>query len=56
MKKRIGIMAGVLAGLAGLVTGVYATYKMNQKYQDYRHLKDEIDSIPYEFDKKKTLL
>ena len=55
MKKRIRIIAGVTGAVAAIATGVYASWKWNTKYRNYKQLKEEIDALPYEIERIKIV-
>jgi len=55
MKKDWKIVACITGTIAAVATGVYASWKFNRKYQDYRHLKKEIEAIPYEIERTRIV-
>jgi len=55
MKGNLRIVACITGTIAAVVTGVYASWKFNKKYQDYKHLKKEIEAIPYEIERTRIV-
>jgi len=51
MKGNLRIIACITGTIAAVATGVYASWKFNRKYQDYKHLKKEVEAIPYEIER-----
>ena len=48
--KMVGIIAGVIGSAVGIAGGVYASYRANKRYKEYKNLKTEIDAIPHPID------
>jgi len=48
MKGNLKIIACITGTIAAVVTGIYASWKMNRKYREDRNFREEINAIPYE--------
>jgi len=51
MKREFKIGVGIMGIGVAIATGIYASWKINQKYRDDRNFREEIDAIPYEIKK-----
>jgi len=51
MKREFKIGVGIMGIGVAIATGIYASWKINQKYRDDRNFREEINAIPYEIKK-----